>query len=32
MVWERVLTILAGWTILPALAWTLVNEILRFIR
>jgi hypothetical protein len=32
MVWERVLAILAGWTFLPALAWALAREILRFIR
>jgi hypothetical protein len=32
MLWERVLAILAGWTIPPALVWTLACEILRFIR
>jgi hypothetical protein len=31
MFWERVLAILAGWTVLPALAWALAHEILRFI-
>jgi hypothetical protein len=29
---EHVLAVLAGWTVLPALAWAIVNEVLRFIR
>jgi hypothetical protein len=32
MFWERVLAILAGWTVIPALAWTLAHEIMRLIR
>jgi hypothetical protein len=32
MFWERVLAILAGWAVIPALAWALVNEVLRSIR
>jgi hypothetical protein len=30
MSWQLVLTILAGWTVVPALAWVLAREILRF--
>jgi hypothetical protein len=32
MYWARVLTLLAGWTFLPALAWALAHEALRSIR
>jgi hypothetical protein len=32
MSWVRVSAILAGWTVLPALAWTLAHEALRFGR
>jgi hypothetical protein len=32
MFWAHVLAILAGWTVIPALAWVLVNEVLRLIR
>src|SRR5580692_2942005 len=32
MFWERMLAILAGWAVIPALAWALVNEVLRSIR
>jgi hypothetical protein len=32
MYWARVLTLLAGWTVLPGLAWTLAHEAVRSIR
>jgi hypothetical protein len=32
MFWQRVLAILAGWTVLPALGWALANEFLRYTR
>jgi hypothetical protein len=31
MFWEHVLAILAGWTVIPALVWTLAHEILSLI-
>jgi hypothetical protein len=32
MLWERMLAILAGWTVIPGLVWALLNEIMRLIR
>jgi hypothetical protein len=32
MFWEHALAILAGWMVLPALAWALAHEVLRCIR
>jgi hypothetical protein len=32
MSWQLVLTILAGWAVIPALAWALAHEILRLVR
>jgi hypothetical protein len=32
MFWVRVLAMLAGWTLLPPLAWALAHEALRSVR
>jgi hypothetical protein len=30
MSWERVLAILAGWMVVPALVWVMARELMRF--
>jgi hypothetical protein len=32
MSWQLVLTILAGWVVIPALAWALALEVMLFVR
>ena len=31
MSWQLVLTIFAGWTVIPALAWALAHEVMRLV-